>query len=312
MRRRMLRAGGLLLVATLAACARIPTSGPVEQSRQGEVSEPNPVVVIAAGPQPNSPPEQIVNDYLAAAAAGLSNALDFSVARTYLSGDAVATWNPLGGVLVVDSTQKVDQPSDTQVTVEASVAGRLDADGSYSETPREAAPETVTFGMIQDTAGQWRIKDPPDGLILTARQFQDQFREVSLYFLTPDESSLVPDPRWYPAVNLATSVVKGLLAGPAPWLRDAVKTEIPQGVTLSPESVTVSPTGQAAVVLSPGSAVQAANRALLVAQIQGTLAQVAPVRSVVVQAGADGPQLQGSTQLTTAARKPLADPEMIR
>ncbi|MBN9375013.1 MAG: hypothetical protein J0I40_06415 [Cellulomonas sp.] len=296
---RALRVAGLLAVAAVAlgACARIPTSGPVQQGGGGQVAEPNPAVVLAVGPQPGSQPEQIVEDYLTAGAAGVSNGLDFTVARKYLYGDAAANWNPLGGVLVVDGFTP-SQPSDTQVTIDASVVAKVDADGVYSETAR-GAPETVTFGMVQDTSGQWRIKDVPDGLILTSRQFQDQFRRVSLFFLTPDAQYLVPDPRWYPAVNLATSVVKGLLAGPAPLLRDAVRTAVPQGVVLTPEAVTVKD-GQAEVDLGPASAVQAADHDLLVAQIQETLVQqVAQVRTVVVQAGADGPQLQGTKQLLT-------------
>lgn len=304
---RTVRLAGLLAVAALAlgACARIPTSGPVELGNSGQVAEPNPAVVLAVGPQPDSPPEQIVEDYLTAGAAGVSNGLDFTVARKYLYGDAAATWNPLGGVLVVDGFTP-SQPSDTQVTIEASVVAKVDSDGVYSETAR-GAPETVTFGMVQDTAGQWRIKDAPDGLILTSRQFLDQFRRVSLYFLTPDEQYLVPDPRWYPAVNLATSVVKGLLAGPSPWLRDAVRTEVPQGVVLSPDAVKVTEDGQADVVLSPAATVQTANPDLLVAQIQETLVQqVAQVRTVVVQAGLDGPQLQGTKQLSTIGQTPLS------
>lgn len=301
---RALRVAGLLAVAAVAlgACARIPTSGPVQQGGGGQVAEPNPAVVLAVGPQPGSQPEQIVEDYLTAGAAGVSNGLDFTVARKYLYGDAAANWNPLGGVLVVDGFTP-SQPSDTQVTIEASVVAKVDTDGVYSETAR-GAPETVTFGMVQDTSGQWRIKDVPDGLILTSRQFQDQFRRVSLFFLTPDAQYLVPDPRWYPAVNLATSVVKGLLGGPAPLLRDAVKTAVPQGVVLTPEAVTVKD-GQAEVVLGPSAAVQAADHDLLVAQIQETLVQqVAQVRTVVVQAGADGPQLQGNKQLVTIGQSP--------
>ena len=313
MRRATLRLAGLLAVVALAACARIPTSGTVEAGSNDEAPQQAPVVVLAAGPQPDSQPQQIVNDFLTAGAAGLSNGVggrpDFTVAREYLYGDAAAKWDPLGGVLIV-SDIKVGQPSDTQVTVDASVVGKVDEDGSYSEVPLSAR-ETVTFDLIQDTTGEWRIQDAPDGLILTQRQFQGQFRQVSLFFLTPDETFLVPDPRWYPAVNLATSAVKGLLAGPSPWLRDAVKTEVPQGVALTPEVVTVT-NGQAEVDLAPALAVQGAKRDLLVAQIEKTLEQVTQVRSVLVRAGADGPQLQGTSKLTTAGERELpGGPEMI-
>jgi hypothetical protein len=312
-RRRTLRAAGLLVAAalTLAACAQIPTSGAVERGADGSVAEPNSVFLIPVGPQPGSSPTQIVEDYLTAGAAGLSTTgLDFGTARLYLSGDAATTWSPLAEVLIIDG-MKIDKVSDTEVTGQASVVGKVDQDGVYSETAN-GATETVTFSLIQDTAGQWRIKDAPQGLILTSRQFTDLFRRVSLYFLTPDESWLVPDPRYYPTVNLATSAVKGLLAGPAPWLRDAVATEVPSGVALSPESVTVLQ-GQAEVDLSPGPAVQSANRDLLVAQIQKTLlGQVPQVTSVVVRAGQAGPQLQGNAVRATIGSSDLTGgPEAI-
>ena len=309
MRRRTLRAAGVLVVLALAACARIPTSGPVELGN-GDVPEQDPVVVLAEGPQPGSPPDQIVGDFMLAGAAGLSAGLDFSVARKYLYGDAAADWNPLGGVVIVSGT-KTDLSSDTQVTVEASVVGKLDADGRYTEAAPDSS-ETVTFDMVQDTAGQWRIDDAPPGLILPLRQFEAQFRPVSLYFLTPDQSLLVPDPRWYPSINLPTSLVKGLLAGPSPWLRDAVRTAVPQGVTLTPESVPVDGAGQAEVDLVPALAVQGADRDLLVAQITQTLTQLGQVRQVVVRAGADGPQLQGNVALKTAGGVDLSGgPELI-
>lgn len=316
MRRRTARAAGLLLVVSLAACARIPTSGSVEEGRGEGAEQGSSVVVIAAGPQPDSQPQQIVDDFLTAGAAGLSGAagvpgaLNFAVARQYLYGDTAASWDPLGGVLIVSGIQS-ERPTDTQVTVEAAVLGKVDKDGQYAELPSNAR-ETVTYDMVQDTAGQWRIADAPDGLILTLRQFQDQFRQVSLFFLSPDEKLLVPDPRWYPAANLPTSVVKGLLGGPASWLRDAVTTTVPQGVTLTPESVTVDGDGVAEVDLGPAPAVLAADRDLLVAQIEATLEQVTQVRSVVVRAGADGPQLQGTARLTTAGKAELAGgPEMV-
>ncbi len=308
-RRRLKAAGLVVLLAGLAACAQIPTSGAVHQGN-GAVPDQNPVVVLAAGPQPGSQPEQIVGDFMLAGAAGLSAGLDFSVARQYLWQDKAADWNPLGKVLVVSDT-KIERPSDTQVTVKASVVGTVDADGRYAEASSPAL-ETVTFDMVQDSHNQWRIADAPDGLILPVRQFQTQFRPVSLYFLTPDASMLVPDPRWYPAVNLPTSVVKGLLAGPSPWLRDAVRTEVPPGVTLSPESVPVDATGTAEVDLSPVPAVQASNRDLLVAQVEATLKQLPQVRKVVVHAGADGPVVAGTIQLATAgADYSTAGPEMV-
>lgn len=311
-RARRQRATGALVVVLvgLAACARIPTSGAVQEGVD-EVAEPDEVVVLAEAPQQDSPPERIVADFLLASAAGLSGELDFTVARQYLAADAQTEWNPLGGVLVVDGYRTPERTSDTQVTIEAAVHARVDDDGRYAEASSDAR-ETVTFDMVQDSRGQWRIASAPDGLVLSPRQFSDRFRAANLYFLTPDARQLTPEVRYYPAFNLPTSVVTGVLAGPSPWLRDAVRTAVPAGVQLTPASVPVDASGNADVTLGPAGIVQAADRDLLVAQIEATLRQLPQIRSVVVRAGTAGVPLEGTADLTTAGDAELAGgPEMI-
>jgi hypothetical protein len=299
-----------LAVLALAGCAGIPTSGAV-QAGDGQVQEPDSVVVIAEGPEPDATPDRIVDGFMLAAVAGLSGALDFKVARQFLASDKAAEWDPLGGVLVASGT-RVTRAADTQVTVEASVVGKVDADGRYSEASPDAR-ETVTFDMVQDSRQQWRIADAPDELILTPRQFADQYRAVQLFFLTPGGDYLVPETRHYPVANLATSAVKGLLGGPSPWLRDAVRTEVPRGAQLSPESVPIDAAGTAEVDLAPAGSVLAANRPLMLAQIEATLRQLPQVRDVVVRAGSNGTSLQGAATLATAgAGENTANPVMIR
>ncbi len=294
---------------TLVGCAQIPTSGPV-RAGDGQVPEPDNVVVLAEGPQTDSTPERIVGDFLLAGAAGLSGGLDFDVARQYLYGDALADWDPRGGVLVASGT-RIDVPADSQVTMEASVRAKVDADGRYFEAAPDAR-ETATFDLVQDTRGQWRIAGLPDGLVLSPRQFSDHYRAARLFFLVPDEAQLVPEVRYYPASNLPTSVVRGLLAGPSPWLRDAVRTAVPVGVELTPAAVLVDANGVAEVDLGPPGLVQSAARDLLVAQVTATLRELPQVRSVVVRAGVSGVQIEGEAELTTAGDAELAGgPEML-
>ena len=292
---RIVRAGPVVaLVALLAACSAIPTAGPVLKG-DGQVEEPGSVVVLAEGPGQDADPAAIVNGFLLAGAAGLSG--DFLRAREFLAGDAVSGWDPLGGV-VIASTTSVAQTTDTEVTVDVGVEGKVDAAGRYTEAPADAR-ESVVFQMVQDSRGQWRIADAPDGLIISAATFTNRFDAATLYFLTPDATMLVPEMRWYPTRNLATSVVKGLLTGPSTWLRDAVRTEVPDGVQLKPESVVVTD-GSAEVDLEPAAAVQAADRGLLLAQINASLVGLRGITSVVVRAGAGGAQLEDPTVLPTA------------
>lgn len=293
-------------VLALAACSAIPTQGSVQKG-DARVQEGDPVVVVAEGPAPNADPVSIVEGFLLAGSAGLSgDFVDFVAAREFLTTDARSSWDPLGSVVVASSTQ-VRRTSDTQVTVEVQVAGKVDADGRYTEASADGR-ESVTFDMVQDSRQQWRIGGTPKGLILSQAAFVTRFRAAQLYFLSPDAQVLVPETRWYPSRNLPTSVVKGLLAGPSPWLRDAVRTEVPDGVQLKPEAVTVDADGVAEVDLEPARTVQSADRGLLLAQLQQSL-QLPQVRSVVVRAGAGGAPLDGATALPTPS---VGDPVMLQ
>ncbi len=315
---RVRRLAAALVVVALAGCARIPTAGVVQEG-DAEVPEQGGVAIVAEGPAPDATPDRIVDGFLLAAAAGLSvrsGNLDFTVARQYLWADAREAWDPSAGVLVYDST-RTERPTDTQVTIEAAVRGKVDAEGRYAEAAPDAR-ETVTFDLVQDSRGQWRISALPDGLILPLRTFDDFYRSARLYFLDPAASMLVPEIRYYPAANLATSLMNGLLAGPSPWWRDALRTAIPAGVRLDPPSVPVdSATGTAEVTLAPSATVQAAERpALMLAQIDATLRQAGVgVRTVEVRAqqvDGEGLVLEGVADLATAGEADLAGgPEMI-
>lgn len=276
----------LVVVGLLAGCAGIPTSGPVNAG-DVQVDEVSGVVALPEGPQQGATPRAIVEGFMLAGSAGLSG--DFSVARQFLAGDAARTWDPSSGTTVSSQTT-LAQTGDGQLTASLDVIGKVDKAGRFAEAAD--ARESVTFDLVQ-VDGQWRISDPPPGLVVSERVFQQQYRAAPLYFVTADGSALVPDVRYYPARNLATSVVQGLLAGPSPWLRDAVTTAVPDGVELKPEAVTVGSDGTAQVVLQPAATAMAAtSRGTMLAQIARSL-DLPGIRSVQVRAGVDGVLLDG-------------------
>ncbi|WP_421734355.1 LpqB family beta-propeller domain-containing protein [Cellulomonas sp.] len=289
---------GVVTVVVLAACSAIPTSGPVSKG-DAEVTEPSEIAVLAEGPQPGDTPTEIVDGFLAAGAAGFTD--DFRTAREYLAGEAKATWKPSAGVVVSGPVEPAPTTTETEVTIDVPVLARVDEDGVYVEAPPEAR-ESVTFGMVQDDADQWRIAATPPGLILQQEDFSRSYRPASLYFLSPDEKFLVPESRWFPEKSLGTSIVSGLLAGPSPWLQDAVVTAVPDGVELNPESVPVDDEGVAQVTLAPALAVTRADRDLLLAQIDASLRPVPGIGSVQVFAG-DVP-LEGAATLQRGSGKP--------
>lgn len=272
------------VVLLLSACVAMPTSGPVQES-DIKVSTQGDVDVLAPGPEIDDTPQEIVDGFLTASAAGTSDG--FVRAREYLAGAAKTEWQPLSGVVVAGPIEWGASGSDAQIVGNVPVIARVDGDGLYVEAPPNAI-ESVTFDLVQDDAEQWRISGVPDGLILQEQDFERTFQSTPLYFLSPDETYLVPDTRWLPKKNLPTAVVRELLGGPSAWLSDAVTTAIPEGVAMNPEAVPVDSDGEVLVGLSPQSVVTSANRPLLLAQIQESLRTVPGVGSVQVVAVAAG------------------------
>ncbi|MGY4643079.1 LpqB family beta-propeller domain-containing protein [Cellulomonas sp. URHB0016] len=289
MRARQTRARALLaaLAAStalaLGGCVAVPTSGAVQEGRS-EVVEPAGVVALAEGPRPGAKPDELVESFLLNAP--LDFRQQFAVGRLYLAGEAVETWEPLARVVVAGGPPDIVATGSATVQVDVPVIARVDADGRYTEAA-SGAHESLTFELVQDDEGQWRISSAPPGLVVSKLDFESLYRATSLYFLSPDSQYLVPEVRWLPTLNLATSAVRALLAGPSPWLRDAVRTAVPDGVQLKPQSVPVSKAGVATVGLDAArtSAVLDADRPLLLAQIEATLRQVPEVGNVQLQVG---------------------------
>lgn len=277
--RRRLRA--LLTAVTLTAlagCVALPTSGPVTAG-DGEVAEPEGIVVLAQGPQADAGPAEIVEGFLLAGAAEVTG--DFAVAREFLVGDAREEWDPTAGA-VVAGAREFEVTGEAQVSVEVAVEGKLDSGGQFTEASADAR-ESLRFELVENADGAWRIAHAPDGLVLTPANIDQQYRPATLWFLTPERDMLVPEVRWFSQRSVQTAVVEALLAGPSPWLREAVTTAVPAGVELKPEAVLLEG-GVAEVSLQPAQLVQDADRGLLLAQLEASLRPLG-VSSVQVRAG---------------------------
>ncbi|WP_407341809.1 LpqB family beta-propeller domain-containing protein [Pengzhenrongella phosphoraccumulans] len=278
------RARGLALAAllalVLAACAGLPTSGPVGKG-DGAAAEPGTVFPLAYSPAAGADPRAIVQGFLAAGAAGLGD--NYAVARQYLARESRAGWQPTEGLVVYSTAAALNfkQVTDTQVSVTLPVVATVDAGGRYTEAYPGAQQDAV-FDLVRDSDSQWRISGLDDGVLLSEPFFYSVYGATPLYFLTPGRDMLVPEVRWFPRRNAATYAVRALLEGPSPWLRDAVTTAFPDGTRLAVESVPVDSEGNATVDLT--SAVASASsedRALLKAQLVQVL-QLPRIRAVNV------------------------------
>ena len=69
------------------------------------------------------------------------------------------------------------------------------------------------------STSEWRITDPPDGLVILEPDFQRLYEEVAAYFLDPTGQRLVPDPRYLITGEAQpTALVQRLLDGPSAHL----------------------------------------------------------------------------------------------
>ncbi|WP_225753675.1 LpqB family beta-propeller domain-containing protein [Actinotalea sp. Marseille-Q4924] len=258
----------LAVVTALAGCAAIPTDGPIGTG-EVVVRQPGAPVPLAIEPEPDATPEQIIGGFLRAVDAGIFD--EFATARQFLTFQASAGWDPRARAVVYQGggPDIVRQDEDT-VLVTVPVAATIDGGGRLAEAP-PSTREEVAFELTQGAEGQWRISALEDGVLLSSPTFEQFYRRTPVYFATTDLEYLVPDVRWFPTRNQATAAVEALLAGPSPWLRDAVVTGVPDGARLSTTAVTVE-RGTALVDLSVEARLASApERALLQAQLDATL-----------------------------------------
>jgi len=222
-------AAGALLVST--GCANIPVTSPPQVIPQSV-----PAAAPAGGgdlrydgivPRPGESPEDVVRDFLRA---GGSIERAHTRARAYLTAEASKKWNDNAGTVIIENNFYLDSRQDgSEVLLSAQQHGRLNDDGSYVPG---AAPYPVTFSL-KKVDGEWRIENPPPGLLIELSTFESAYRAYQVYFLNSTQRKVVPDVRWYaaPPDSLPTLLVTALEHGPSKWLEGAVGTAL-TGITL--------------------------------------------------------------------------------
>jgi len=271
--RALLRAIAVSLAVVLfaAGCAAIPTDGPVGKS-DPLPGQNNPVNIDfrQSAPVPGASPSSIIEGFITAGT-GVSD--DFQVARQYLSASLAKTWKADQRTLVYKDTFKVvPNGTETDYKVDFNVQSVVDADGILTPST-SAAVETVKFGLTKED-GQWRISAVPDGIMLAAANFDTLYSPYSLYFYDPTFTYAVPDVRWLAgkSTTTATSLVRAILNGPAPYLKGAVASAFPDGMHLVRDSVPVT-NGVAQVDLTEQPLIDASvkSRQQMQAQLMVTL-----------------------------------------
>ena len=75
----------------------------------------------------------------------------------------------------------------------------------------------MNFQLVNEN-GEWRINNPPGGLMVAEYSFRTFYKAYNLYFIG-NGVSLVPDPIYLPSLrspqNVASALITSLLSGPS-------------------------------------------------------------------------------------------------
>ncbi len=273
-----------LAVLTPAGCGAVPDSGVAGPGRELVEAAPEPLRVAALGPRPGAGPDEIVQGFLRA---GGSTDDDQMVARSFLVGSAVRSWQPSRGVVVYPDDSSLTTTvrgttSPVRVDVTTPVLATIDEQGRFAQA-RQGTTAHAVFTAVR-TAGQWRVSvvDGAFGSWLPQFALDRTYSALPVSFVAAGTTTLVPDLRWLPGrrPSLATALVRQLLLGPPAHLGAAVVTGFPRGTTLAVDAVPT--TGGVAQVDLSAQALTAtpAMRQMLWAQLTATLRRLPSVAEV--------------------------------
>lgn len=272
---------------SMAACATVPTTGPVVAS-DGNESEGDPyggyVRLLPAGPQEGVAPEGLVSDFLKDMG---SFEQDYEAARSYMLSSTDESWNPDGTVKVFPGHDTVDLDTTISgdgltatVRMRSSLVATIDEDGRYvsGDSGRLLDETFVLARENEDPEGEWRIQSLPDELVLSQLDLERTHRPFNLYYFNPDENALVPDPVYLPVSNdeLTKRLLHRLIRGPSAWLDPSVHSSFSEDadpeVEVDEDRATVS-------VTAPGQADEFG----MGAQIAWTLRQLPEIQEFTLR-----------------------------
>lgn len=225
-----------LVLATflLAGCTNLPTSGPVQVGGPLNVSDDTLVQYLPAGPAEGATQQEILDGFLAAGAAAQDN---YRVARSFLTDDFAAEWNPLQESVVRGQTSTITIAGNAAGYFRTDVSARISRGGFYT-SEESGVSQSFEFGFEQ-VNGEWRIALAPDAVFISASTFQSTYQAFTVYFYNSTRTQFVPDVRYFPrAGDPITEVARAVIGGPSEFLPNA-ETAFPSTASLVASPVDV-------------------------------------------------------------------------
>lgn len=280
-RSRLRRLLGLMALPTLilTACVTVPSSGDVEAGGPIDTGIAADFDFLPSGPSEGATQEEILAGFLAATTASQNN---YRIARSYLADAVAESWNPFAGTLVRSREGIVDREDDTTLTYSVPITASVDNVGRYTTSDSATAQTLPPFEFVQQ-AGEWRIAELGDGILISQQAFPSAFSQHTLYYYDLGFRNLVPDLRWFPTrAEVPTRIVRALLEPPTSWLREATVSAVPEGTQLAAAPVDIE--GGLATVDLTGEVLGLSEEArqLLRLQLSASLRAVSNVAGVQI------------------------------
>ncbi len=262
----------VLTAMLLIGCTDIPTAGPVQEVPLG--SEPRGVQIIAKPPEPGISAVRLVENFVQAM---VDPDVDYSVARKYLTKESAAQWQPGEGGAVF---RGVVSEEDETVLVKGMQTGVLDGEGRFTATGNEMSHD---FAVVQEE-GEWRIGNPPAGVLVSDYIFERWWSHVTIYFGAASGNHVVPDLIHVPDALLTPGrIVEALVAGPSAAIESSVLNAMGPQVGLAARSASVDSEGTVLVALTGlDTAMSEDRRRLLGAQLLWSLTAIPRVTGLQV------------------------------
>ncbi|TFV69754.1 hypothetical protein E4P40_22080 [Blastococcus sp. CT_GayMR20] len=293
------------LLLAVSGCSTVPSSSATVQITQIPTRAADVVGSEPLPPEPGAPPEDIVRSFIDASA---STRAGHPVARQHLAPEAAESWVDEGTITVLSADYATVTTVTGAVAVTANLVGTVDDRGVFSV----GGPGVFTREFpLEQVDGQWRISDPPDGLIMLELDFGRLYDEVAAYFMDPTGQRVVPDPRYLISGEAQpTALVQRLLDGPSAGLAAGVRNPL-TGVQRR-SAVTVD--GQTALVdltvptIDPAPVIEE-----ICAQLVWTLTQLDQprIRSVEIRVDGELVGLEGVPDEQTRDDWPAFDPDAV-
>jgi Lipoprotein LpqB beta-propeller domain/Sporulation and spore germination len=251
-RQRIARAAvlGLVVVIALAGCVGIPRSSGVNIGPAVQSGDDSPRVDLPLGPSKNASKNEILNDFLQAATQSDN---DYAIAKEFLTKTAAQGWDPTKSVLIREKPASPEDDGDNTFSYSVVTRASVSPLGVYVAQGTDST-QTLTYTFAK-VAGQWRISNLPDGIVISRTNFNELFASYPVYFFDPDFRYLVPDVRWFPtSATVEDRIVSALLAGPVDWLQQGVvSTAFPLGLQLGSPVVVRGGTATVDFTSDPGN-----------------------------------------------------------